>query len=388
MIYTRPSIRLILVVLIGCSSTLVADGSPDGSSPERRGAGKKRHHRTPPDARSSSEQNPEQERYNTGWSIYLDNDLVSYGNQDDRYTGGLAVSLSGRRAVEYPFSLDPILGILNDVTGYSSLAGDGAFTRHSIEIGGTAFTPENVEASEPLPDQHPYSSLLFVNNSRKTVNRDRGLAYFSTFSIGVLGLDAVGEVQNAIHDLTGSDPANGWDNQISDGGEPTAFYSLVRQDLLDSHRSGPVDYDLRSMFGGSVGTVTQVGAGLDVRVGRISSSPWRFNANYEEFINLGMPISEDEEHGKEQLNDFFGWASVQARVRGYNAALEGQFRDSPVTFDRGELRTVLGTAAAGITWEVQHRSRITFSLRGRTSEIRDSDEFFPMWGAVIFSRSY
>jgi hypothetical protein len=328
------------------------------------------------------------EPYNTGWSIYLDNDLIAVGSQDDRYTGGLAVSLSGRRAAEYLFSLDPVLGALNDLTGYSRLGGVGARTRHSIEFGGTAFTPEDVEATEPLPDQQPYASLLFMNNTRKTISKERDVAYLSTLSVGVLGLDAVGEVQKALHDLTGSDEVKGWDNQISDGGEPTFFYSLVRQDLLAHDRSGRFDYDVRSLLGGSAGAITQAGAGLDVRFGRISSSPWRFNANYVEFVNLGMPVAEQEEPGREQVNDLYGWASVQGRVRGYNALLEGQFRDSPVTFDRGELRTLVGSAAVGVTAEVYDGTRITVSLRGRTTEIRDAEEPFPMWGALIFSRSY
>ena len=42
------------------------------------------------------------EKYSTGWAFYLDNDALTTGDSDEDYTGGFAVTLSGRRATEYP----------------------------------------------------------------------------------------------------------------------------------------------------------------------------------------------------------------------------------------------------------------------------------------------
>ena len=50
------------------------------------------------------------EPYNTGWSLYIDNDALTLVNRDQQYTGGFALTLSGRRAVEYRWSLDPVWG--------------------------------------------------------------------------------------------------------------------------------------------------------------------------------------------------------------------------------------------------------------------------------------
>ncbi len=333
-----------------------------------------------------SEQEPS-EPYNSGWSLFVDNDILAFMGQDDRYTGGIALALSGRQAAELPISLDPVLGFLNRVTRFSTLSGRHAVPRQSIEFGFTAFTPEDIQTTEPVPDQHPYASLIFLNNTRKTEVTGSPTSYLSTFSIGVLGLDAVGEVQNAIHRVTGSDEANGWDNQISEGGEPTAMYTLVREDVLLEQQTNALDYDLRSMFGGSVGSVIQLGGGVNFRIGRISNASWQPKPDYAEFINLGSPVAKTENQPT-SVNDLYFRAGLQVRLRGYNALLEGQFRDSAVTFDRSELRKVIGRGSAGMTWEFQSGTHLSFTGHARTPEIRDTEDSLPIWGSVILTQTY
>ncbi len=327
------------------------------------------------------------EPYNTGWALFIDNDILAFLGQDDRYTGGVALVLSGRRAAEGLFTLDPVLGFLNRMTGFSTLSDPNADPHHSIEFGFTAFTPEDVRASEPLPDQHPYASFIFVNNTRRTRESGTGTSYLSTFTLGVLGLDAVGELQKAIHRATGSDETRGWDNQISEGGEPTAMYTLVREDVLVEQQSDMLDYDLRSIVGGSVGTVTQFGGGINARIGRFTNSSWQINPDYAEFINLGTPVMTDGGQSKSG-NDLYFRIGLQLRLRGYNAFLQGQFRDSAVTFDRGELRKWIGRGSAGISWEIQSDTHISFTGHARTPEIRDAEDSFPLWGSIIVTQTY
>lgn len=61
------------------------------------------------------------EKYSTGWAFYLDNDALTTGESDEDYTGGFAVTLSGRRATEYPISLDGWLNGLDRFSRFENL---------------------------------------------------------------------------------------------------------------------------------------------------------------------------------------------------------------------------------------------------------------------------
>jgi len=329
------------------------------------------------------------EPYNTGWSFYIDNDALTLINRDQQYTGGFALTLSGRRAVEYPWSLDPALGWLDRLTGFKALSASGRRSmRHSFELGTTAFTPEDIETAQPVRDDHPYAGLVFISNTRQAVLLDRRVSYQSTLALGMLGTDVPRAIQNVFHDLTDSQKPRGWDNQISDGGEPTFNYVVTRQQShwIDDDNRG-LDYDVRSIVGASLGYTTQVGAGINWRVGRIRTPWWGFNPDYAEYINLGTPVA-SKSNVRGGPRELFLWGGLQIRQRFYNALLEGQFRDSEVTFDRSELESTLYVGSIGITWGFAGGIRVTAALRGRTPELEEADGLDPFWGSIIISRSY
>jgi len=328
---------------------------------------------------------------NTGWSFYLDNDALTLINRDQQYTGGFALTLSGRRAVEYPVSVDSVLGWIDELTGFSALSRRGPHTtRHSIEFGATAFTPDAIEKPEPIRDDHPYAGVVFLSNTRQTVRLDERVSYQSTLAVGLLGTDIPKGIQNAFHELNGDQKPQGWDNQIADGGEPTFNYVVSRQQphWIDDDNRG-LDYDVRSTFGASVGYTTQLMAGINWRWGRIRTPWWGFNPDFAEYINLGTPVARsrggDATSGPREL---FLWGSVQIRQRFYNALLEGQFRDSEVTFDRSELDSTLGEISIGVTWGLRSGYRLTGAIRAREPELEDADGLDPVWGSIIVSRAF
>ena len=342
------------------------------------------------DARSHDQIEPAdmEEKWNSGWAFYLDNDIVAERDGGD-YTGGFAISLSGKRAKEWFFSLDPILGFLNDVTGFSSLdTGSRTLRRHSFEFGTTAFTPEDITREDPIFDDQPYAGLVFLNNVRRTTNLDDDITYLSSFTLGVLGTGIVPEIQEITHDITGSDDPMGWEHQISDGGEPTFKYTLLRQDLLYTQREGGFsDFDLKSTFGGSVGYITQVQGGISWRFGRLSTPAWKFSPDFGEYVNLGSPV--DREVGDDPFpHELFLWGGLNARLRGYNAFLEGQFRDSTVTFDRSELHPLIGEANFGITCGFQTGTRVSIGVRARTEELNPARGNRTVWGTLMLSQAY
>ena len=61
------------------------------------------------------------EKYSTGWAFYLDNDALTTGESDEDYTGGFAVTLSGRRETEYHISLDGWLNGLDRFSRFENL---------------------------------------------------------------------------------------------------------------------------------------------------------------------------------------------------------------------------------------------------------------------------
>lgn len=344
-----------------------------------------------PDAPTAMSQEPRRpiggdEPYATGWSFYADNDFLSFGLSGDRgYTGGFALTLSGRRAAEYPWSLDPALGWIDRATGWASLhRGAPVDVSHGWEIGMTAFTPDDIDVAARIRDDHSYAGLVFVSNTRDVRLRERRVSYLSAFSVGMLGTPLPEAVQDGLHDLAGDEEARGWGNQISDGGEPTLMWKLQRRQTHWSARSGGgTAYEIASVLGSSAGYVTQVSGGFNARWGLFGSPWWSFNPEYAEYISLGPP---SPVRGRTEL---YLWTGVRIRHHLYNALLEGQFRDSAVTFDReSDLESTLWEASIGTTWRGPGGYHVTFALRGRERELRRGDDTTPIWGSLVIGHDY
>jgi len=203
--------------------------------------------------------------------------------------------------------------------------------------------------------------------------------------VGLLGTDVAETVQDAFHSVGGSDEAQGWDNQLSDGGEPTLQYRVSRQQILDAGQTGGgMNYDWRYDLSGALGYVTDVSLGTSLRWGRLSSRWWAFDPAYGEYVDLSGPIE-----GSADPNEWFVWVGTKVRLRAYNALLEGQFRDSEVTFNRSELRVLIGEVGAGVTADLFDTDFTgSFELRARSREIKDADGEDPIFGRVVISRSF
>ena len=139
------------------------------------------------------------EPYNTGWAFYLDNDALAMARRDQQYTGGFALTLSGRRARESALSLDPLLKGLDRLTGIASLYEYGYRQQlHSIQFGLTAFTPEDTDLASPIFDDRPYASLVFLANNQQTVLLEEGASVQTTFALGLLGTRIPQAVQDSL----------------------------------------------------------------------------------------------------------------------------------------------------------------------------------------------
>ncbi|MGI9295138.1 MAG: lipid A-modifier LpxR family protein, partial [Pseudomonadales bacterium] len=206
------------------------------------------------------------------WSFSFDNDVLVAGSRDQDYTYGVSASLSSDTAPRSRWSLNTPLQWLDHHSGISGLG--NTVRTYSTEIGLYGFTPEDITRRDANPDDRPYASLLYVSNSREHAGVRPDIAWRSTFTVGVLGLDVVGDLQNEVHALIDSDKARGWRHQISDGGEPTARYSVARQRLWSSGHS---NVEIKTSLQGSIGYLTELSYGVSLRIGHIATRWQSFN---------------------------------------------------------------------------------------------------------------
>lgn len=319
-----------------------------------------------------------EEENDSGWAVFFDNDVLAldswtHVNDDRNYTMGLAVSLGGKRFArrwlgDARFAIDHVLG-QHDANSKT--------TYHSIVFGVTAFTPNDLEERLPILTDRPYGSLAFLGNQKLSVSSANGDdASRSMFVLGLLGLNIAKGAQRFLHNklhVSKQDPL-GWHNQISNGGEITMLYSSER--LRKLSEANP-RYDLTGNAGYKVGHYTGLTAGLDFRVGRITSQFYEHSANpmanFSALLKSARPA-----------NDFYAYASYQATLVGYNALLQGQFRESRHSFSGSQIERPVHWAALGVVYDTP-RGKLTFSLNRRSAEFKGPDALRHYWGGVYFT---
>lgn len=315
----------------------------------------------------------------SSWALAIDND-VFVGDRDQDYTYGFNLTISGSAARDLWFSLDSPLDFLDRSFGIGDLATPNAET-HSIELGWFGFTPENIKTAEADPDDRPYASLVYLSSSREEVDFLEDVAWKSTLTIGILGLDLVGSFQNNIHDYLQVNRAEGWHNQISHGGELTARYAVARQQLLGTIFNNT---EVKSTLQASAGYLTEISWSLSLRGGKYHT-PW--SAFNPELAAYGEKSTYTSNAGP--ILEHYFWAGAAVKVRGYNAFLQGQFRDSAVTYRANELNPVLLEIWAGYTIAFAEGYRISYVMRGHSSEVNGgTGDRSLVWGGVIVAKSF
>lgn len=324
------------------------------------------------------------EKYNGGWTFAIDNDVLLPVANDYDYTGGLALTFAGRRTAEWAWSLDPLVGWVEPAL-FQHGAAD--FNLHSQQIGLLAFTPDDLDNPEPVLDDRPYASLAFIANSRTRVSHPLEPVDTTTVTVGMLGLSWAGALQRGIHtrlDLT--EVPEGWEHQISDGGEFTARVAWTRQSLLWSNfQQGRYEYELKWARDLSLGYQTEVATSLSIRWGRINTPWWSFTPDRVEYVSQPAPVIGTA--FRNGTREFYFWFGSKIRLRAYNAFLQGQFRDSVHTIDGDEIEHIIGEAWIGATWQLSERHRLSYTIRFQTPEIRHGHGHRNLvWGGIILSR--
>lgn len=321
----------------------------------------------------------EADRLDEGVSIQLDDDLFAGQQRDEDYTGGFAIGVSGDRARNAPLSLDFLLGILDQ----SVLRSDFPHSEHTAhQIGLIAFTPVNVAAAQLIDDDRPYASLLFVANSRISLDADERAAWYTSLSIGALGLPLTSSLHNALHEMVGSPPVRGYDHQISAGGELTGRYVLARHSLLFRNDSG--NLEVKSGIQASVGYLTEASASLSLRFGSINSAWWSWVPELTDYIGAPAPTARGTRRPESYLS-----AGVRLKARAYNAFLQGQIRHSDLRYSPAELEHGLFETWLSFSRDLSARTQLSYTLRYQSAELRRGAASRDAgWAAVQISHSF
>jgi len=189
------------------------------------------------------------ERFN----LYFENDI--FDQTDKGYTNGVKFSAIYRvNTKEYPYLTLPFI---HDESKNHFV---------TFSIGQDIFTPEDTNATIPDPNDHPYAGWLYVAVSLHQA--DDVHSDTLELQLGVVGPAALGEeVQNGIHEKTGSDIANGWDYQLHNEPGFILSYEHRWRNVTDELFWG-LNADAIPFANVAVGNVlTYLGTGAAVRFG-------------------------------------------------------------------------------------------------------------------------
>jgi hypothetical protein len=320
------------------------------------------------------------EKYNSGWQLTMDNNIFQRYMKDRDYTAGIAFTASGSRAQSGWLNVDPVRAWIFDFLPITNAA-DKDIQRHSVQYGLLLFTPENITATQPVIDDRPFASLLYISNTELVVTPAANVAYRSSLTLGLLGLDAAGDIQRILHEITGSEQANGWNNQISAGGEPTAMLTLSAQHKLYAANG----HQLTSHLEANAGYSTDVNAGLNWRWGRLNTPWWSFDPSHNDYI-ASAAASERGIAGS--LPEYYMFAAIDIKYRFYSVLLQGQFRDSVYTLESDQIENVIVGLATGVAREFGDNLRVSFSVRGTTPEIKGPNARDLWWASLAINRAF
>src|SRR5690606_28748372 len=263
---SRNPIALTGILVVSLSCSVAAEPSPKMVMPELRVITLPDDEKRP--ARLAAV--PFRGEAQSSWAFAIDNDLLVRSGRDQDYTYGFNLTYSGKAAEENWLSLDPMLGAADHLTHIDFPSA----SNHSTEMGWFGFTPENIDTAGADPDDRPYASLVYVSNSREYADYVEHVAWKTTLTFGVLGLDLAGSVQNRIHDVIDATEARGWNHQISQGGELTARYAVARQQHMGFIFN---NVEMKSTLQASVGYLTEVSWSLSLRGGKYHTAWTSFN---------------------------------------------------------------------------------------------------------------
>jgi len=292
--------------------------------------------------------------YNSGSiSFSIDNDGIVATDQN--YSNGIFLEFNSAASnmleLAAPSPVRQIAGLLP----LNSAASQG----WNFRIGQQMWTPEDIEATEPVPDEHPYAGLLFVETGIYQYSPARVDKY--SFMFGTVGPNALAEEgQKFIHYIIGSDEPKGWQYQV----ENQVVFNLGYQGhrLLSRSQAWLMDqYDVSGVgrinvgnyqSEAALGTVGRWGTHLDSNFGSVGFTPGKF---------FDVSVLSTSASG------YYLFTGIEGRYRFNDITVEG---DRPDEVPDNHVEHLQATAVAGFVY-YQPKWGLSLSLATGTREFKE-----------------
>lgn len=274
-------------------------------------------------------QEAQAERASGVWSLTSENDM--FGGTDRNYSNGIRIE-----RVSPANQVTPVLNWIANRIPVLDL--DRTELRQGFALSHAIYTPEDITAVTPDPNDRPYAGWLYFSGT--VVATTGNTQDVLQTNIGVVGPSAGGKfVQENWHSLINVAEPRGWESQLKDefGIEVTA-QRMVRSDGPTLPYGIETDY---AVHGGlTLGNVrTYASTGLTARVGFDLASDFG-----PPRIRPALAGAGTFKPGRELGGYLF--AGIEARAVGRDMFLDGNlWRDGPRVTDRRDL---VGDAQMGV----------------------------------------
>lgn len=304
----------------------------------------------------------------TYFTLAVENDSLGSGS-DRHYTSGVrATWLSpGKEPSGFATELMNLFGSSGSPTPGASY----------FSVGQNLYTPEDIAAADPDPDDRPYAAFLYASRgyTRALGNRIDNIE----LTLGVVGPLALGEpTQQAVHQVLGATDPKGWDAQLDNEIGVNVAWER-RWPGASVARIGDLQSRLMPHVGVAVGNVyAHASAGLTWQI-LPDSHHWQSPPLRVRPAIPGSGFFYSDRSGP-------GWSfftGVELRAVGRNIFLDGNTFESSPSVDK---KPFVVDANAGLTLSFE-RLRVAYTLNWRSREF-DGQQNAHLFGALSVSRRF
>ena len=195
----------------------------------------------------------------------LDND-IAFGS-DNQFSNGWQFRLHSPVYTSWDAISEAPAWVRTVGKRFPGLSSSGLYRRAGFSVGQIISTPSDVASRERIENDVPYVGVLAGQISWLAFD-DNDMRAFE-ITLGTMGRSSLGEQsQNVIHKLTGSEVAEGWDNQVRDEIALNLNYLRKRKLFHGQNRAGTRAWDGALSGSIALGNIfTYADIGMEMRYG-------------------------------------------------------------------------------------------------------------------------